>query len=184
MHVDYWDRPGVWSDRFSSNAFTRRQEAYARTFKLGSTYTPQMVVDGSTEFVGSNSSGAVNAIVKAAEQAKGVIGLTADGGKLHVKVDKLPEHSDATVYLAVAESKLSSSVTGGENGGSKLDHTSVVRQLIQLGSVPAGQSTFVVDEPFPADPSWKRENVKYVVFVQDISTLKILAVAQIADASK
>src|SRR5215212_735890 len=51
FHVDYWDRLG-WKDRFSSPLFSRRQEDYAQAFKLDSNYTPQMIVDGKTEFVG------------------------------------------------------------------------------------------------------------------------------------
>ena len=177
LHVDYWDRAS-WRDRFSSNLFTQRQEAYARQFRIDSTYTPQLVVDGSTELVGSNSGGAVTAIQKSSSQAKGNAAITISGGQVHIKIDNLPEHSEATVYLATAESKLSSSVTGGENGGSKLDHTSVVRQLMIIGNIPSKQNTLAADQPLPADPAWKRENLKFVVFVQDNTTLKILAVGQ------
>src|SRR5258705_13165710 len=53
-HVDYWDRLG-WKDRFSSPMFTRRQEGYARRFHLDSAYTPQAVIDGATQAVGSNA---------------------------------------------------------------------------------------------------------------------------------
>ena len=53
-HVDYWDHQG-WKDRFSSHAFTVRQESYARHFRLDSSYTPEMVIDGAVEFNGSDS---------------------------------------------------------------------------------------------------------------------------------
>ena len=177
FHVDYWDT-SRWKDRFSSNAFTKRQEAYARGFKIDSTYTPQMVIDGSREMVGSNSGGAVDAIGKLAAQPKGIVTISIEGGQMHIKVEKLPEHSDATVYLAVAEDKLSSSVSGGENAGSKLEHSSVVRQLMPVGVIIAKLDSGNIDQPVPTDPTWKRENLKYVVFVQDKTTLKILAVGQ------
>jgi hypothetical protein len=177
LHVDYWDRLG-WRDRFSSNEYTQRQEAYARQLKLNSTYTPQMVVDGSAELVGSNSAGAVDAIMKSVSTKKGVVTLGMDAGKLNIKVDELPPHGDATVYLAVAESKLLSDVRGGENAGSKLEHASVVRQLTPIGSVTADQKTFSLGQVVPTDASWKPANVKYVIFVQDNATLKILAVGQ------
>src|SRR5215471_6837318 len=53
-HVDYWNHDG-WKDPFSSKFFSERQSAYSRRFGLESVYTPQMVVDGTTEFVGSDS---------------------------------------------------------------------------------------------------------------------------------
>jgi hypothetical protein len=177
FHVDYWDTGG-WRDRFSSNLFTKRQEAYARGFGINSTYTPQMVIDGSAEFVGSDSGRAVNNIGKLAAQPKGEVSITIDGGKLRIKADKLPVHGDATIYLAVAEDKLSSSVSGGENAGNKLEHSSVVRQLMLLGTAAADQSSVNFDQSVPTDPAWKRENLKYVVFVQDNTTLKIIGVGQ------
>ena len=177
FHVDYWDSRS-WRDRFSSNVFTQRQQAYARGFKIDSTYTPQMVVDGSREFVGSNSGGAVDAIGKLAAQPKGLVSATLDGGQLHIKVSGLPEHADSTVYLAVAEDKLASSVSGGENAGNKLEHSSVVRQLTPIGTIPAKQAAINIDQNLPADTAWRRENLRYVIFVQDSTTLKIIAVAQ------
>src|SRR5258708_30693112 len=64
QHVDYWDRLG-WKDRFSSSALTNRQQLYQTRFGTESIYTPQMVVDGRTEFVGSDASAARKAIEKA-----------------------------------------------------------------------------------------------------------------------
>src|SRR5438045_1836490 len=52
-HVDYWNHIG-WRDPYSSHAFSVRQELYARRFRTSGPYTPQMVVDGRTEFVGSD----------------------------------------------------------------------------------------------------------------------------------
>src|ERR1017187_9202440 len=60
-HVDYWDHQG-WKDRFSSHAFTVRQESYTRLFGLDSSYTPEMVIDGAAEFSGGNSAPAVPGI--------------------------------------------------------------------------------------------------------------------------
>src|SRR5215203_5351918 len=54
FHVDYWDRLG-WKDRFSSPLFSRRQEIYSQALKLDSSYTPQMIVNGESQFVGSDS---------------------------------------------------------------------------------------------------------------------------------
>src|SRR4051812_3484344 len=113
-HVDYWDN-SRWKDRFSSNVFTKRQEAYARAFKIDSTYTPQMVVDGTREFVGSDAGGAVDVIGRVLAAPKGVVTVAINEGKINVKVENLPQHADSVVYLAVAEDNLLSSVGGGEN---------------------------------------------------------------------
>jgi hypothetical protein len=178
FHVDYWNT-SRWKDRFSSNLYTKRQEAYARNFKTGSTYTPQMVIDGGRELVGSNSGGAVEAIGKLADLPKGIVSIALNKGQLHIKAEKLPEHSDATIYLAVAEGKLSSSVSGGENTGSKLEHSSVVRQLTIIGDITGKENDFSLEQAIPTDAGWKQENLKYVVFVQDNTTLKVLAVGQV-----
>src|SRR5579859_2173237 len=70
FHVDYWNRLG-WQDRFSSASYSQRQEDYANRMKLDGPYTPQMVVDGDTEFVGNNTANATNAIAHAAGRAPG-----------------------------------------------------------------------------------------------------------------
>jgi hypothetical protein len=88
QHVDYWDRLG-WKDRFSSAALTNRQQAYQTRFKTESIYTPQMVVDGSAEFVGSDASAARRAIDRAQAKAHGVvrIDIDSDGGRPFVNFD-------------------------------------------------------------------------------------------------
>lgn len=68
-HVDYWD-DGGWKDPFSSAGLTIRQRDYARQFGLDSVYTPQLVVDGQTQFVGSDESEAYDATAKAARRPK------------------------------------------------------------------------------------------------------------------
>src|SRR5262245_30640045 len=73
-HVDYWDRLG-WKDRFSSAAFTKRQQLYADRFKEENVFTPQMVVDGQTAFVGSDVAAARRAIERATATPHGVIRL-------------------------------------------------------------------------------------------------------------
>ena len=175
-HVDYWNSLG-WKDRFSSAEFTRRQEAYARQFRLDSTYTPQMVVNGSAEFVGSNRGKANDVIGNAVSDTLGTIDLSLNGNKLTADIQGLPGRSEATVYLAVAESGLFTKVGGGENSGSTLEHSSVVRQLVSIGKIRNGESSFKIDRDLPQNNEWKSENVKYVVFVQENSSLKVLAAA-------
>ncbi len=178
FHVDYWDYLG-WKDRFSSAAFSQRQAAYARQFKLDSSYTPQMVVDGAFEFVGSNRANANKNIAASAAKPKAAVDLGLKANKLTANVSGLASHAGATLYLAVAESKLSTRVRGGENSGSTLEHTSVVRDLLPIGIIKSGENKISVEREVSANKDWKSENIKYVVFVQENSTMKVLAVNQI-----
>ncbi len=70
LHVDYWDNLG-WKDKFSSALYSQRQSVYGQALKLNQVYTPQMVVDGQKQFVGSNLSEANKAITESAKIRKG-----------------------------------------------------------------------------------------------------------------
>ncbi len=78
LHVDYWNRLG-WADPFSAPQFSARQGDYADRFDNESVYTPQMVVDGQTEFPGGNQAKARTAIVAAAQKPKAEIALALAG---------------------------------------------------------------------------------------------------------
>jgi hypothetical protein len=180
FHVDYWDGPG-WKDAFSSHLYTQRQEEYASAFKLGSDYTPQMVIDGQSEFVGSDLGKATNAIEKIAAAPKGDITTQAKADSVKIGITNLPSHEVATVFLAAAEDNLTSNVSGGENAGEKLSHTSVVRELKAVGAIEKGADKFAVETALPLQPAWKKESLRYVVFVQENSSRKVLAVGRVSN---
>lgn len=175
LHVDYWDRIG-WKDPFSSALYSQRQAVYGQAFNLDSNYTPQMVVDGQTEFVGSNMSNANKAITESAKNVKATVELQSAENNLKVKISDIPKHENATIFLAIAEDNLSSNVTRGENSGKKLAHTSVVRELKSIGVVTAQQNNFTTEATVQIQPDWKKENLKFVVFVQENGSRKILGV--------
>lgn len=136
LHVDYWDHLG-WRDPFSSPRYTERQGAYALRFGgAGRVYTPQMVVDGRTEFVGSDERAARRAIEAAAREAKAFVRvLPVSPGTARVTVAGAARGAD--VLLAVVEDRLASDVTRGENAGRRLVHTAVARELRIVGAVDA-----------------------------------------------
>lgn len=177
FHVDYWDHIG-WRDRFSSREYTKRQEEYSRHFRLDSTYTPQIVVDGEREVVGNNRQ-SVDDAVAGSRAEKAEVRLALENGQLSVNIDKLATQKGSTVYLAVAESGLRSAVSGGENSGRSLDHASVVRELRSLGRIEAGKNGYTAQVKVPSSGDWKLDNLRYVVFVQDDATLKVHGVAAI-----
>ena len=178
LHVDYWNSLG-WKDEFSSPLYSRRQQLYSEALKLDSNYTPQIVVDGRTEFVGSNETRTDKAIQEATKNQKATVELSQDADKLKIKLSDIPNHENATVFLAITEDNLASNVKGGENSGRKLAHTSVVRELNSLGMLTAEQKTLDIETVLQIQPNWKRENVKIVVFVQENASRKILGVNRI-----
>ena len=148
-HVDYWNHGG-WADRFSSRLFSDRQSEYSDAFRLDGVYTPQMIVDGRTQFVGSDAGQARAAVAGAARQPKARVSVARVGDTFSARVDHLPSSArrdPADVVLAVTEDGLSSSVGGGENAGRRLEHSAVVRKLITLGTVS--------NDAFTASPSVK-----------------------------
>lgn len=130
FHVDYWNRLG-WKDNFSQHAFSERQQLYAKTLSLESIYTPQVIVNGTVQFVGSNE-GLLNSSVKN--------GLSINGtSNLHISVEKKDSHltigyivtGNEVVLLntALILPQATTEVKRGENGGRTLQHVNIVRDL-------------------------------------------------------
>jgi hypothetical protein len=175
-HVDYWDHQG-WKDRFSSHAFTSRQESYARLFNLDSSYTPEIVVDGAVEFNGSDSARAAQEIAKAARRPKAQVSLAhlpADG--LRIEVDSAPASGD--VMLALADPAAQSEVAAGENKGHNLTHVAVVRSLWKVGSVMR-RKAFRSEITLPHETAAQR----IVVFVQEDGQARVSGAAMLAPAA-
>ncbi len=180
-HVTYWDRLG-WKDRFSADAFTKRQEDYSFLFRNEGPYTPQMVVNGQAEFVGSDEARARREILKAAQGPTAQVELTIAGDSVNIKATGLPAGAkDADVVLAVTETRLNTDVQHGENGGRKLRHTGVVRTIANVGRIDNPKDgSYAARARYLLDPSWKRENLKLVVFLQNRKTKKIWGAGAIA----
>jgi hypothetical protein len=187
-HVDYWNDLG-WTDPFSSRDWTSRQYVYARALGNGNAYTPQMVVDGTVEFVGSRTQQARESILKAAGKTKIPMVLEqsnedgTDQGNLSAKVGKLEGTTKgdvAEVWLAVTETGLHSSVTRGENAGEELRHAAVARSMRKIGEAKAdGETSFAGDVSVPLLKEWKHENLRAVLFVQEKKSRRILGAAEI-----
>lgn len=197
QHVDYWNQLG-WRDPYSSAQFSARQSSYADAFARDGVYTPQMVVDGRLEFVGSNATKAREAITEAASSPKAKVQIeitpnteTRDSGTVQftVRVEDIPAITagdTAEVLLAITESDLSSSVARGENAGRNLRHTGVVRRLNTIGSISGTKD----EAPFTAAPvvnisnSWRRDKLRAVVIVQERVSRHVLGAQAIELAAK
>ena len=190
QHVDYWNRLG-WADPYSSAQYSERQSEYARAFGRGDIYTPQMVVDGRMEFVGSNLDKARDAIAQSARSPKAAVQIARspspdnakkDQVRLKVRIENLPDSSagdTAEVWLAVTENDLSSSVSRGENAGRKLAHSAVVRKLSAIGRI-SSQDAFTADPVIDISKGWKRKDLRVVVFIQERKSRRMLGGAALA----
>lgn len=169
-HVDYWDRQG-WRDRFSSAQFTQRQNFYAPRLQFDDPYTPQMVVDGQSQFVGSDPSKALASISQAAQTPK--IGLTLakpviDGKRVTCSVSA-PSAASALpkgdLYAVLVDPSASTEVKAGENSGRHMDHVSVARSFQRIGKLQDlshGPVSFRLDAPASGNPA----QMSLIVFAQ------------------
>lgn len=176
FHVDYWDRLG-WKDMFSKAEYTARQNKYAAVLGLESSYTPQVVVNGQHEFVGSNRMQLGRVVEKELAKGKGrPVHLSAaaiDGN--HVAVSyQLEEKSSAQLNIALVQLKAAAEVKRGENAGRHLDHINVVRDFKTVQ--PAGL-TGKAALAIPA--GLKQGDCVIIAYLQDPVSLHITAVEEI-----
>jgi hypothetical protein len=178
-HVTYWNHQG-WTDPYSLDAMTERQEEYVRRFGLDSNYTPQMVVDGTDQFVGNDGRALVAAMTKEAKTPKQIIaieGATWDHGAAQFSI-----HANApagTKLLAVlAADATHSEVARGENAGRTLHHTAVVRVMKEFGADSADGRQLKL----PGGPLTQKTEaggpVRLVVFLVDHKSGHVLGAAQ------
>jgi len=163
FHVDYWNHLG-WADPFSDAGYSERQRQYARTFSLDQIYTPQMVVNGRSQFVGSDRGAADRAIADALA-APAAVRLAVDiarsaGDDFRLRYAAPGVGADAVIHVAVVEQGLQTAVKRGENAGQQLDQPSVVRWF---NTVPGADHGTVAIPPLPAVAAGR---ASVVVFAQ------------------
>jgi hypothetical protein len=139
-------------------------------------YTPQLVVDGAAELVGSRERDAREAIAAAARAPHARVTLARTGDALSIEVAGAPD--GAEVLLAITETGLSTSVPRGENAGRTLEHGPVVRALRRVGAVRGG--AFHGTESVALPEGVKREHARLVVFVQEPKGRRIRGAAALA----
>jgi hypothetical protein len=139
FHVDYWDRLG-WKDPFSSRAATDRQNRYAKLLKLATVYTPQIVVDGRWEAVGSDRADVARALELARRDPSEVpVTLALDHGQAQIALGRGGDRVAASVLLIGFDRRHVGAVKRGENSGRTLAHVDVVRGVEEIGRLSAGE---------------------------------------------
>jgi hypothetical protein len=184
-HVDYWNRLG-WSDPFSSAAFSTRQEQYnARVFHSG-IYTPQLVVDGRWQQIGSDLSAVRRSIARAAREVKTSVTLAAarptgaGEWRVDISVDvpaQVTVDELADVVVAITEDHLVSDVRRGENRGRTLRHSAVVRRLTAIGALTPPMRALSTTASVAVPPTWKLHDLRLVVFLQERRSRRIIGAA-------
>ena len=171
-HVDYWDKLG-WKDIFSNALFTERQEYYSNIFRLNNIYTPQAVVNGKKEFLGSNKSKLISSIDEQLD-AKPVASIKLNGlqnteGKINVQYST--EGTDAKkeqAILVLIQKMATNEIKKGENKGKTLRHINIVRNIFYL---PLKERT----TNFTLPAGLQKEDVFVAGFIQDKRSGKIRA---------
>jgi hypothetical protein len=135
LPVTYWDMLG-WKDTLASEADTRRQKSYASAMGRGGVYTPQMIVDGNNDVVGSREQ-AIDAAIAAREndEASIPVELHATHAELHIAVGAgdVGPNPNATIWLFHILSRATVNVGAGENGGRTLTYRNIVRDIKAVG---------------------------------------------------
>jgi hypothetical protein len=183
-HVDYWNHIG-WKDPYSASVYSQRQSAYAKRFGLDSVYTPQMVVDGTTEFVGSDSGLADKVFRKALSVPKLPVHLSSVSAdapntlRAHLETGALDASfgsREADVYVAVALNRAESQVSAGENAGHRLAHVSVVKTLTKVGTLKEGQ-VLAQDVPLKLERGSDSRGLRLIAFIQEPRQGRVLGAA-------
>jgi hypothetical protein len=135
LPVTYWDMLG-WKDTLASEGNTHRQKAYALAMGRGGIYTPQVVVDGVSDVVGSREAQVESAITARGADMRDVpVALSATPEALHISIGAGAERNgaDATIWLFRILSRASVHIGAGENEGRNLTYRNVVRDVRAVG---------------------------------------------------
>ena len=172
-HVDYWNKLG-WKDIFSDVSFTQRQEYYSNIFRLNNIYTPQVVVNGKKEFLGSDKSKLISSIE---EQLNGISAVSIKLNAVQNTEGKIDVHYSAEgtdqkkehAILVLVQKMATNEIKKGENTGRTLHHINIVRNIFYL---PLKEKT----TNFTLPAGLQKEDVFVAGFIQDKRSGKIKAI--------
>jgi len=175
FHVDYWNRLG-WIDPFSDKKYSQRQSDYVSALNLNGAYTPQMIVNGTTQFVGSDKSSLSNALDKsfttnAKANFKTLTAKSVEGKSIHLQYSLDGEFSNSKINFALVSLAETTIVKRGENGGRTLTNENIVRQFISTQATSSGEIDFALS-PLPT-----KNNQTIIAYIQRNSDLKIVGAA-------
>ncbi len=175
FHVDYWDRLG-WKDPFSAHEYSERQYKYASALN-SSVYTPQLVVNGQSEMVGSDGEKISSTVDKVqAEQPDANLSIKnvkPGNDKVNINFTVSGKTEKSILNIAIVEKKTETQIKAGENGGVTLANYNVVRTFKTLPHFNDGENSIDVDIPAGIDS----KNISVVLLLQKNDN-KIIAADQ------
>ncbi len=172
-HVDYWNRLG-WKDPFSAHAYSERQSQYASQFNNSSVYTPQVVVNGTAEFVGSDEEklrSTVEGDLKKQPVEQLTISTSRENDRVSVTYD-IHNNSDVLLNIALVQAQASTSVKRGENGGRTLHHVNIVRALKTINANGKGTVEMQLPSELAGIP------LEVIGYTQNKNNMEILSANQ------
>jgi len=174
FHVDYWNRLG-WKDEFSNAAYSERQREYAAHFNLENVYTPQVVVNGKVQLVGSDGvalSRLVNTEIKNPANQSIEIMASMPGSKTVQVTYKNNVTESTMVNIALVQKKVQTKVKRGENEGRILRQINIVRDFKTIhNGRREGTANLVLPNGLAAN------ECEVIVYLQQVKTRGITAVA-------
>lgn len=173
FHVDYWNRLG-WSDPFSKAEFSKRQSLYSNALNLQGSYTPQIIINGETEFVGSNRNKSDEVIEEYLVKEPSFNLTLGSPSTIDGKIGKIPYRIDGDIQgkklcVALVENGKITKIPKGENSGKILKNDCVVIWFDQITPDQAGNINL------PEKQVLNKKNVELIVFLQEEISKKILA---------
>ncbi|WP_066034871.1 DUF1223 domain-containing protein [Flavobacterium anhuiense] len=172
-HVDYWDKQG-WKDIFSNADFTKRQYDYAQFLGKEPIYTPQVIINGKTDYIGSQETSLRNGIKLALSKPAAVdlsLETKQQNDKLSLNYSINGTFKNSHLLIAVVQKSAKSNVKRGENAHRVLSHYQIVQRLQTIDlKVAKGNSTITLPKNF------NTQDFEIIGFVQDIKSGAILGV--------
>lgn len=175
-HVDYWNSLG-WKDEFSKAEYSERQRQYAGWLHSEQVYTPQIVVNGKHEFVGSDENSLRIAIQtslqKPASDAIALSDVHFMPGTLSLQYQTKGSANNRALLIAFVQKNAQSIVKSGENSGHTLNHVNIVRNLSSINLHQSGNENIKLPAGFNVQ-TWE-----VVSFVQNTATGEIVSAQKI-----
>ena len=183
FHVDYWNYLG-WIDPYSSPEWTNRQSDYLEKMSNAALYTPQLIVNGQFQMIGSDETQIKRSIEKIRSDTAPILyGVSIEKARFEgdrIKIDLKPFIADTTEYTplmlvtAVFENANPTEVIKGENAGRTLANMYVVRAMdMQKFDSNVGLSKDVYQAELVPEPNWEVSNLGIAAWVQESGSLKI-----------
>lgn len=176
-HVDYWNRLG-WKDIFSKAEYSKRQNQYSR--QLGAqVYTPQLIINGKSEYIGSDEA-AVREAIKGALNGSSQLSLNIKGqfepGKVQLHYQVTGKAGNSQLLVALIEKHATSQVKRGENEGRTLAHVQIVNDLHVFSLQSGNEGSEQINLPAAFNP----QDWELIGMLQDEQTGSIEAAGHVS----